>query len=212
MNALMRHKTVMLVPHAAIMQVVMIALVTLAIVNQDYVTLVNVITLTSASFHNTIVTKTPHAMIPLVVSNVNVMLVTRVTVLRALAPTSMNVMMEHIPVTKMPLVPIMMVVSLALVKLAGIPVETVKQVHAIMSMNALKLSTHTHVVPTQNVLILLVHMNAVACHHSIWLKVHVLMMMNVQPTTTTVTQVDQSVQMKPRPTIWNGSMVLLTTP
>ena len=46
--------------------------------------------------------------------NVNVMLVTLVTVLRVLASTSMNVMMDPIPVTKTPLVPIMMVVSLVL--------------------------------------------------------------------------------------------------
>ena len=100
----------------------------------------NVITSTNAPFHHTTVTKTRPAVIPSVASNVNVMLVTMVTVLRALAPTSMNVMMDHIPVTKTPLVPTMMVVSLALVMLAGTLVETVKQVHVIMSTNVLKLS------------------------------------------------------------------------
>ena len=46
--------------------------------------------------------------------------------------------------------PVMMVVSLVLAMLAGTLVETVKQVHVIMSMNVLKLSTHTHKVSNSN--------------------------------------------------------------
>ena len=202
---------VMLMPHAAIMQAVKIALVTLATINLDLDTPENVITSTSAPFHHMTVTKTPPVVIPSVAMNANVTLVTMAMVLQALALTSMNAPTDHIPVMKTPLVPIMMVVSHALVTLAGTLVETVKPVLATMSMNVQKLSNHTHVVKTQNVSTTQVHMTVNACHHSIWLKVHVLTMMNAQITATTVTKVDQSAQMKPRPTLWNGLVVLPNT-
>ena len=83
-----------------------------ALLNQDQGILLNVITLTSSSFHRSTVTKTPLAVI------------------------------SPVAVMKTPLVPIMMVGSLALVMLAGIPMETLKQVHSIILTNFLKL-THT---------------------------------------------------------------------
>jgi hypothetical protein len=119
--------------------------------------------------------------------------------------------MVLILVTRTPVVPILMVVSHALVMLAGTLVETAKKVHVIMSTNVPKLSSHTSVVTTLNVSIPKAHMNVNVWHHSIWLMALVLTMMNVPLTATTATRVDQSAQMKPRPTQWNGLMVLQFT-
>ena len=67
------------------------------------------------------------------------------------------------------------------------------------------------VVTTQNALTMMVLTTVNAYRHSIWLKVYVSTMMNVQTRATAVTKVGQSTQMKSRSTLWNGSAILLNT-